>query len=473
MTGIIEPADPNTPGGVHEGTREAADQAHPSIIPSVAEHARAGVGTAAKIFLAMAGLVVVLAMSFVLWRVIFRPLSLETAKAPPPAVAGSSGSVKRFDPTPPVPTEAGGSAAEDENLPAVPRIEVVGKRDPIGVRGTDPTGRGAVAASMADAASGAPRKLSEDAHVPLPRPSGGGFAAASGSAGAGTEGGTADPLAETRANLAEYRRQLGKSLDTLQSMIPGGAGQAGVRPGSAMTAGAPASGTTALAPASTCSGGGGRSVLGMQASDTPPARAGVLGNRSLVLPQGTSLTCALTTRVVSAQAGFIGCQVLRNVYSSDGRVLLIERGSHLDGEYRVTQVRPGSTRIPALWTRLRTPGGVTIDLDSPATGPLGESGADAYVDNRWLERVGAAMLVSILDDSIKIVLNNETAPQQGSNALVFQGTSQTASQMAEKVLDATINLPPLMYANQGSLVGVYVARDIDFSSVYELQPAAE
>jgi type IV secretion system protein VirB10 len=83
------------------------------------------------------------------------------------------------------------------------------------------------------------------------------------------------------------------------------------------------------------------------------------------------------------------------------------------------------------------------------------------------------MLVSIIDDSIKIVLSNETAPQQGSNTLTFQGTAQTASQMAEKVLDATVNLPPLLYANQGGLVGVYVARDIDFSSVYELAPTGQ
>jgi len=46
-------------------------------------------------------------------------------------------------------------------------------------------------------------------------------------------------------------------------------------------------------------------------------------------------------------------------------VVLAERGSHLDGEYRVVQVRPGVTRIPVLWTRLRTPNGVTVDLDSP------------------------------------------------------------------------------------------------------------
>jgi type IV secretion system protein VirB10 len=42
--------------------------------------------------------------------------------------------------------------------------------------------------------------------------------------------------------------------------------------------------------------------------------------------------------------------------------------------------------------------------------------------------------------------------------------------LAEKVLESTINIPPLIYQNQGGVVGIYVARDVDFSSVYELQP---
>jgi type IV secretion system protein VirB10 len=45
------------------------------------------------------------------------------------------------------------------------------------------------------------------------------------------------------------------------------------------------------------------------------------------------------------------------------------------------------------------------------------------------------------------------------------------SKLAEKVLDSTINIPPLIYQNQGSSVGVYVARDVDFSAVYALRPA--
>jgi type IV secretion system protein VirB10 len=467
MTGIIEPGD--AAKGTAGGKSEGADQVEPSIIPSVAEHARAGVSTSTKVVFMFIGLALFAALFFVLWRVILPPLHLDVPKvSAPPAVASATGAAKKFDTVPPVAAQAPGSPVDDEGLPAVPGIESAGD-DPIGVRATRPN---AAHATGAASSSGAPLKPAEDAPVLLARPGAGALGTSAVGAGTAADGNATDPLAETRASLAEYRQQLGRSMDTLQAMIPGAAGPpAGARPASVFASGAPVAGLAAPGQASAGSVGG-RGVLGMQASDTPPVRAGMLGNRSLVLPQGTSLTCALTTRVVSAQAGFIGCQVLRNVYGSDGRVLLIERGSHLDGEYRVTQVRPGSTRIPALWTRLRTPGGLTIDLDSPATGPLGESGADAYVDNRWFQRVGAAMLVSILDDSIKIVLNNETAPQQGNNSLVFQGTSQTASQMAEKVLDATINLPPLLYANQGSLVGVYVSRDVDFSSVYEMHPVA-
>ena len=49
-------------------------------------------------------------------------------------------------------------------------------------------------------------------------------------------------------------------------------------------------------------------------------------------------------------------------------------------------------------------------------------------------------------------------------------TTANTSKLAEKVLDSTINIPPLIYQNQGGIVGIYVARDVDFSSVYELKP---
>jgi type IV secretion system protein VirB10 len=217
--------------------------------------------------------------------------------------------------------------------------------------------------------------------------------------------------------------------------------------------------------------GGGLFGGQLQGSATPKVAASMLGNRSLTLPKGTAFTCALKTKVISATSGLVGCQVQRNVFSDDGRVLLIERGSHLDGEYRIASVRPGTVRIPVLWTRIRTPLGVTVDIDSPGTGQLGESGIDGYVDNRWGERVGAAMLLSLIDDSVKLVIQNQASDRQ-ADTIVLPSTTANTSKLAEKVLESTVNIPPLIYQNQGGIVGIYVARDVDFSSVYELKAVA-
>ena len=277
-----------------------------------------------------------------------------------------------------------------------------------------------------------------------------------------------DPIAATSRNLQGYQRQLQGLLDNLTKTAALATGQAtGQMPTSALLGGPPMAGT---APVGAPAAGGGLFGGQLQGSATPKVAATMLGNRSLTLPKGTAFTCALKTKVISAVSGLVGCQVQRNVFSDDGRVLLIERGSHLDGEYRIASVRPGTVRIPVLWTRIRTPLGVTVDIDSPGTGQLGESGIDGYVDNRWGERIGAAMLLSLIDDSVKLVIQNQASDRQ-ADTIVLPSTTANTSKLAEKVLDSTINIPPLTYQNQGGIVGIYVARDVDFSSVYELRPA--
>jgi type IV secretion system protein VirB10 len=112
---------------------------------------------------------------------------------------------------------------------------------------------------------------------------------------------------------------------------------------------------------------------------------------------------------------------------------------------------------------------VTVDIESPGTGQLGESGIDGYVDNRWVERIGAALLLSLIDDAVQIATAGQTSDAPGST-VVLPSTTSTTGKLAEKVLDSTINIPPLIYQNQGGIVGIYVARDVDFSSVYERNP---
>jgi type IV secretion system protein VirB10 len=284
-----------------------------------------------------------------------------------------------------------------------------------------------------------------------------------------------DPIANTARNLQGYQKQLQGLLDTLTRSAALATGQATAPGPTGALLGGPPTGVASMGATagSAVLPGAGLFSGQLQGSATPRVAASMLGNRSLTLPKGTAFTCALKTRVISAVSGLVGCQVQRNVYSDDGRVLLIERGSHLDGEYRIATVRPGTVRIPVLWTRIRTPNGVTVDVESPGTGPLGESGIDGHVDNRWTERIGAAMLLSLIDDSVKLIIQNQANRSDdagNADTIVLPSTTANTSKLAEKVLDSTINIPPLIHQNQGGIVGIYVARDVDFSSVYDLQP---
>lgn len=199
---------------------------------------------------------------------------------------------------------------------------------------------------------------------------------------------------------------------------------------------------------------------------TPRVTAGLLGNRSLILAQGAKIDCVGDTAFDSTEAGISTCTVTRNVYSDNGRVLLIERGSQINSEYR-SNLSPGQTRVFVLSARIRTPHGVTVEIDSPAADALGRMGVGGYVNNHWGERIGAAMLLGMTQDAIGYLA---TRGGNSNGSVVFENTQQQGNDMATRVLDSTINIPPTLTQNQGAEFTIVVARDLDFGSVYALQP---
>lgn len=156
------------------------------------------------------------------------------------------------------------------------------------------------------------------------------------------------------------------------------------------------------------------------------------------------------------------CVITRNIYSDNGKVLLIERGSTASGEYK-SSLRQGMARIFVLWSRIKTPHGVVIDLDSPGTDQLGGAGVPGYVDTHFWERFGGALMLSLVDDVAAGLATN-----QNNNQFNFNNTSDAAQNMATEALKNTINIPPTLYKNQGEQVGIYIARDLDFSDVYDV-----
>ena len=124
-------------------------------------------------------------------------------------------------------------------------------------------------------------------------------------------------------------------------------------------------------------GDGGRLGSMLSAVDTPGVRARRMPNRTFLLPKGTFIDCILETKVDTTVPGMTSCVIPRPLYSADGKVLLIERGSKVIGEYKGA-VENGLNRIFVLWTQLQTPTGVRINLDSPGTDEMGGSGLSGH-----------------------------------------------------------------------------------------------
>lgn len=190
----------------------------------------------------------------------------------------------------------------------------------------------------------------------------------------------------------------------------------------------------------------------------------VLKNMDLTLLKGTKIPCVLENNIVSEQDGFTSCIVSHDIYSGNAKTLLIEKGSKVTGMYSGS-VKNGNTRLQIIWDRIITPYDLAIDLNSPSTDRLGASGVTGKVDNRWGLRIGSALLVSLISDTMEVIADRN----KKSTVFVDSETADTSQDIAEKVLDQYINLPPIIYIEEGKTIQIYAQQDIDFSSVYRLK----
>lgn len=211
----------------------------------------------------------------------------------------------------------------------------------------------------------------------------------------------------------------------------------------------------------------GKGTLNLQTLKTPKVEATLIGNRDFILAKGASADCDLDTAMRSNQPGMVRCALVKDIWSDNGRVVLAERGSVLTGEYS-SAVQNGQAEIPVIWNRLKTPYGVVVELASPATDALGRAGVDGTVDNHWGQRVGAAFLLSFVKDAIgyATATNGTNAATTGT---VYNNSASTGESMADTILKQTINIPATIERAHGTRVKVFVARDVDFSKVYELK----
>ncbi|GMN04113.1 TrbI/VirB10 family protein [Erythrobacter sp. MTPC3] len=189
-------------------------------------------------------------------------------------------------------------------------------------------------------------------------------------------------------------------------------------------------------------------------SDLERVTASRLSNPSQTIPKGTVIPAVLETALDSTRPGGARALVQRDMYGFDGTRVLIPRGSRLYGEYE-TGIDRGQNRALVQWTRLMRPDGATIALDSPSSDPLGRAGIKGKVDGKFWQRFGGALLNSILDVGVGLAVN------EASDGVIvaLPGSTQNV-QVAD-----TESIRPTLKVKHGTSVSVFVARDLDFSSV--------
>lgn len=188
----------------------------------------------------------------------------------------------------------------------------------------------------------------------------------------------------------------------------------------------------------------------------------LLPTRRFLLAKGTFVDCTLETAIDSTLPGMTTCITATDTFSADGSVVLLERGTKLVGETR-GQVAQGTSRIFVLWAEARTPTGVVVPLSSPGTDELGRSGLSGEVNRHFWDRFGAAILLTVINGAVQGAVNRENS---AGSVVVSPSTS---TDVMSEVLRSTVAIPPTVTKAQGDRIQVFVARDVDFRSVYALK----
>ncbi|MBW4655679.1 MAG: type IV secretion system protein VirB10 [Kaiparowitsia implicata GSE-PSE-MK54-09C] len=187
--------------------------------------------------------------------------------------------------------------------------------------------------------------------------------------------------------------------------------------------------------------------------------ARMIGDRNYLVTAGTIIPCTLQTSMDSSVPGYATCIVPRDIYSDNGRVVLLEKGTKVFGEYQ-SGLNRGQYRLFAMWSRAVTPRGVSIDIASPASDSLGRAGIGGKVDRFFWDRFGSALLFSVLEDGAYVA---STAVGRAGN-----NVTRVPSDSASTILQDTQQIKPVLRVAQGTDLAITVAQDFDFSHVYGL-----
>ncbi|AQT48020.1 TrbI/VirB10 family protein [Bartonella choladocola] len=220
--------------------------------------------------------------------------------------------------------------------------------------------------------------------------------------------------------------------------------------------------------------------------------AGKIKRPDAMIVQGTMIRGTLNGAVHSDLPGNVKAVVEEDVWSLDGRRVLIPKGANLIGEYRSVIAR-GQTRVLIAWNRVIQSDGTSVALGSVGTDQLGRSGVEGKVDRHLLQRYGGASLLTLIGGGTQYLANYQKYKKPSSRTriridpatgqsyteyadyddsgneareLAARTFAQAIQDMASEEFRSANSIPDTIHIDQGTEIAVFVKKDLDFSQLY-------
>lgn len=166
------------------------------------------------------------------------------------------------------------------------------------------------------------------------------------------------------------------------------------------------------------------------------------GDSTLLLGRGKMLDAVIETAINTDFGGEIRAVITRDVYSEQGKNILIPKGSRVFGNY-ATGTDGVYGRVAITWTRVDLANGYILNLSGTGMDSLGRSGAQGRIDNKFKERFTNTVLRSAFNITLARALDSLVAPVTSTAAA--SAASQTATNV--KNIVAAILVDTATYAD--------------------------
>ena len=214
----------------------------------------------------------------------------------------------------------------------------------------------------------------------------------------------------------------------------------------------------------------------IQESNANKSTATQVKNLDRTVLAGKIITGVLETAINTDLAGSVRAIITRDVYAEYGKNILLPKGSKILGNYG-NNIKAGQIRVEIMWTRVITPQGIDISIESKGSDMLGRAGVAGVVDSKLKEKLANAFLTSLVIPyaTVKLSGNNDqitTSTGSGNNssttvtttaaAQVLSSGAQKFSDIAAESINSSASLTPTATVEQGTRINITVQKDLIF-----------